>query len=83
MWQLYPDPLRSILKNPSLLDDSPTLSLLEDIMSVKEDYARRVSVGALSANDGTFRIFNQTNTDYKDFNQAALSSSSIPGVFPP
>lgn len=52
-------------------------------MSVRSDYARRVTIGAADVNTGEFIEFTQDNTSYYDLAQAALSSSSIPGIFPP
>ena len=75
-WQLMMD-------EPSFLDDSPALTHMQEIMSVKSDFGRRVSVGAVDQNTGQFVEFNQKNTDYFDFAQAGLSSGSIPGAFPP
>lgn len=69
--------------NNSFLDDSPALSHMREIMSVKSDFGRRVSVGAVDENTGEFVEFNQNNTSYYDFAQAGLSSGSIAGVFPP
>jgi predicted acylesterase/phospholipase RssA len=52
-------------------------------MSVKTEFARRVSVSCVDINTGDFTEFNQINTNYYDFGQAGLSSGSIPVVFPP
>lgn len=53
--------------NDSFLDDSPALAHMRDIMSVKSDYGRRVSVGAVDENTGEFVEFNQDNTSYYEF----------------
>ena len=52
-------------------------------MSVKTDFAKRVTVASVDLQTGEYHEFNQSNTNYYDFGQAALASGSIPGVFPP
>jgi len=52
-------------------------------MSAKSDFGKRASVCGLDAGTGEFVEFNQDNTSYYDFGQAALGSGSIPGVFSP
>ena len=71
----------AILEEPSIFDDDPALEEIEYLMSFKDDYHRRVSVGTVNANTGEFVEFNQLNTSYKDFARAALSSGSIPIAF--
>ena len=44
---------------------------------------RRFSVSAVDVANGDVVTFDQTNTVIEDLPQAALSSSSVPGVFPP
>ncbi len=39
------------------LDTSPALPTLHDIMSVRSDYARRVTIGAADVNTGEFIEF--------------------------
>ena len=72
-----------LLKDISILDTAPALITLREIMSVRQDYARNVIVSAVDVNTGEFVEFTKENTSYFDMAQAALSSSSIPGVFPP
>ena len=76
-------PIHNLLFDPSFLDDSPALTHMQEIMSVRTEYGRKVSVGAVDVNSGEFVEFNQKNTNYFEFAQAGLSSGSIPGVFPP
>lgn len=80
---MRPDPVKAIFTEPSIYDDTPGLEHVRDIMTIKSDFGRRVSVGAVDHNSGDFVEFNQYNTSYYDFAQASLSSGSIPGVFPP
>jgi len=41
------------------------------------------SVAATDIATGEFAVFNNNNTDVSDLAQAATSSASIPGFFPP
>ncbi len=72
-----------VLNEQSLFDDAPALETIREIMSVKTEFGRRVSVSAVDVGTGEFVEFNQHNTNYYDFGQAGLSSGSIPVVFPP
>lgn len=73
----------ALLFENSLLDTSPALVTLRDIMSSRDSFAKKVTISAADVNTGDFVEFNQDNTSYYDMAQAALASSSIPGVFPP
>jgi predicted acylesterase/phospholipase RssA len=84
VWKLRPFPeILNIFNEESVLDDSPALETMREIMSAKSDFGRRATVSALDIGSGEFVEFNQTNTNYYDFAQAGLSSGSIPVVFPP
>mmetsp|Transcript_10015 Transcript_10015/g.12608 ORF Transcript_10015/g.12608 Transcript_10015/m.12608 type:complete len:151 (+) Transcript_10015:399-851(+) len=48
-----------------------------------DEFGRRITVGTVDINDGSFHRFDQTNTDFHDMAKAAFSSASIPTVFPP
>ena len=48
-----------------------------------EKIEKRISLGAVNVDTGEFTVFDQKNTYFTDLVQAAVSSSSIPGVFPP
>lgn len=50
-----------------MFDDAPALETIRDIMSVKTEYGRRVSVSAVDVGTGDFVEFNQNNTNYYDF----------------
>ena len=56
---------------------------MKQIMSVRTEFGRRVSVFCADANSGEGKEWNQKNTSYADFALAGLSSASIPTVFPP
>lgn len=40
-------------------------------------------MAAVNVGNGDYTQFNQTNTNFSDAAEAAVSSASIPGVFPP
>jgi predicted acylesterase/phospholipase RssA len=82
IWVARPG-IQHILNEPSIFDDSSALETIREIMSVRTEFGRRVSVSCADANTGDFIEFNQNNTNYYDFGQAGLSSGSIPVVFPP
>ena len=83
IWLKRPDEKKAVLNEKSLLDDSPALLTILDIMSIKSEYAKRVSVAAVDINNGEYVEFNQNNTDYFEFYRASMASGSIPVVFPP
>lgn len=83
IWAEWPNEFHEALFGPSVLNDTAGLETIRKIISVKEDYGKRVTVAAVDINTGEFVRFNQTNTPYYDIAQAALSSGSLPGVFPP
>lgn len=72
-----------LFKEPSFLDDSPALATLNDIISDKGEIARRFAVSAVDVGTGEYVAYTQENTTFDDLAQSALSSGSIPVVFPP
>ena len=66
-----------------MVDNSPLLAFLQSMLEPYDDFGRRITVGTVDINDGTFHKFDQTNTDFHDMAKAAFSSASIPTVFPP
>lgn len=77
------NPFDLLFKEHSFLDDSPALATLKDIIADKGSIARRFAVGAVDVNTGDFIQMDQTNTTFDTLAQSALSSGSIPVVFPP
>lgn len=65
------------------LDDAPALAWLSGVLSQRDGYKRRVSIGAGDANTGDFAVFDQDNTAYDELHHAAVGSGSIPGIFAP
>lgn len=57
VWQFNGNPLLLPWKR-SLLDDSPLLPTIRDIMSIRSDFGRRVSVGTVSLDQGKYVEFN-------------------------
>ena len=77
-------PLDGLLFKPGMVDNSPLLNFLETtVIAAHTDFGRKVTIGTVNINDGTFHKFTQDNTSYTDMAKAAFSSASIPTVFPP
>lgn len=60
------NPVNWLLKEPSLVDDSPALQTLKDIVNMKGEIARRFTVGAVDVNTGDFIAMDQDNTAFED-----------------
>lgn len=73
----------SCLKNISCVNTAPALAWLKGQLYQFESAKRRFTVSAVDISTGEYVSFNQDNTAFEDIPQAALSSSSIPGAFPP
>ena len=76
-------PFQLLFKDPSFLDDNPALNTLKDIISDKGAINRRFAVSAVDVNTGDYIAMTQEDTTFDDLAQSALSSGSIPVVFPP
>ena len=77
-------PLDGLLFKAGMVDNSPLLAFLQGtVIAGHTDFGRRITVGTVNINDGSFNKFDQTNTSYDDMARAAFSSASIPTVFPP
>ena len=57
IWVVRPG-FQHILNEPSIFDDSGALETIREIMSVKTDFGRRVSVSCVDINTGDFTEFN-------------------------
>ena len=73
----------SCLENISCFDDKYMLEFLQEQLQQFDEVKRRFTVNAVDVNTGEYVSFNQTNLAFEEIPQAAVSSSSIPGVFPP
>jgi predicted acylesterase/phospholipase RssA len=71
----------------SLLDSSPALSTLKRLLAESQfvdGYKRDYTIAAENVETGEYTLFTRDNVKFGDeLAQAALSSSSIPTVFPP
>lgn len=65
------------------MDNSPLLAFLQGMISKFDEFGRRITIGTVDINDGSFHRFDQTNIAFADLAKAAFSSASIPTVFPP
>ena len=84
VWQdWYLTPLDGLLFKAGMVDNSPLLEFLQNMIAPFDDFGRRITVGTVNINDGKFNRFDQTNTAFHDMAKAAFSSASIPTVFPP
>jgi predicted acylesterase/phospholipase RssA len=69
---------------PGLLNDGPLFQFLRNqLAGFPEGYKRRVTLAAVNVETGEYTTFNQDNTSFFDLPHAAVSSASIPFVFPP
>ena len=57
IWVVRPG-AQHILNEPSIFDDAGALETIRDIMSVKTEFGRRVSVSCVDINTGDFTEFN-------------------------
>lgn len=66
------------------LNDAPALETLREILSVFPDgYKKTVVLAAADVDTGAYHQFTDRNTSWNDLHRAAMSSASIPGIFPP
>jgi len=69
---------------PGLLNDAPLLQFLRDqLAGFPEGFKRRVVASAVDVETGEYTSFTSDDTTFYDFADAAVSSASIPFVFPP
>lgn len=59
------------------------LAFLRNVLSKFTEYGRRVTLGSVNVNSGVYTEFNQDNLLFSELADAAVSSASIPLVFPP
>ena len=73
-----------VLFHTALYDDAPLLEYLTDLLSDYSEYKRPFAIGSTDSNTGEYYVFDHTNTDFgRDTARAAVSSASIPFIFPP
>lgn len=84
IWVEWPEGAAAALTSEAgVLDDSPALSFMSDAIAPYETIKRKFTVAAVNIETGQYETFNNENTSFEELPQAALSSSSIPGAFPP
>ena len=84
IWELRTwNPIKALFHNTSLLDDDPALNFLKGLVAFKGEIARSFTTGAVDVNSGDYIALNNDNITFDELAQAALSSGSIPVVFPP
>jgi predicted acylesterase/phospholipase RssA len=69
-----------------MVNNSPMLAFLRSILNPKDfplGTRRKWTITAGNVADGEYTEFNQTNTEFSEIADAAVSSSSIPGAFSP
>ena len=84
VWKEWPWGLtEGLLTERGIVDNSPLLAYLDQHIHEKfSDYGRKVSISAANVNTGEYTTFDQTNTDFSVIQNAAVSSASIPAIFP-
>ena len=88
IWKEWPEGLSSsVFKEMSLLDSSPALDTLKGLLAQSQfvnGYKRGFTIAAENVETGEYTLFTRDNVLFGDeLAQAALSSGSIPTVFPP
>ena len=66
-----------------MLDDSPGLEFIRKTIEPFGEIKRTFTVAAVNVETGEYETFNNDNITFEELAQAALSSGSIPTVFPP
>ena len=74
--------LSGALMEPGMLDDAPLLNFLQKMTSPFTSIKRRVVMSAVNADTGEYTDFTRDNIDVWELPHAAVSSASIPFVFP-
>ena len=85
IWQYWSDegPVGALFNKPGMLDTTPAVNFLTQLIAPEEAIKRRFTIAAVDANVGEYHVFDQTNTSFELLPQAGFSSGSIPTVFPP
>ena len=84
LYRKWPGGLKQgIVGKAGLVDDSPALDFLNNAMAPFSEFKRRFTMAAADVATGEYVTFTQDNILFEQVGQAALSSGSIPGVFPP
>ena len=58
VWQdWYMTPVDGLLFKAGMIDNSPLLKFLENMLAPFSEFKRRITIGAVNINDGTFHRF--------------------------
>jgi predicted acylesterase/phospholipase RssA len=84
IWVNWPEgPATALFNKQGLVDDSPALEFITQTLKPFGKLSdRKFTVSAANVDTGNLEIFNQDNTTFEELPHAALSSGSIPTVFP-
>ena len=85
VWKLWEDEglVKGCLTETGCFDDSPLVAFTDRVLKEFPDgFKKHVAVGSANVSNGWFEVFTNKNTRWEDFHEAAVASSSIPGVFP-
>ena len=75
--------VQGTLLHQGALDNSPLLNYLQGVVAQFDDYKRRVTLSAVDVNTGEYTEFSQKDISLAELPDAAVSSASIPLIFPP
>lgn len=75
--------VKGLTMKQGVVDNSPLLAFLQNVISKFSTFGRRVTLSAVDVGTGKYTEFDQTNIKFTELPDAAVSSASIPLVFPP
>ena len=75
--------VRGLTMKQGAVDNSPLLAFLKTVVSQFSAFGRRVTLAAVDVSTGKYTEFDQSNIKFSDLPDAAVSSASIPLIFPP
>jgi NTE family protein len=84
IWKNWPGgPLEGLLFKRGLLNTEPFFDYVDGVMDGFSEFKRRFAIASANVATGEYEVFTQDNIEFLEVGVAAVSSSSIPGVFPP
>lgn len=83
IYSQWPQGITQGLHEKGLVNDSEGVKYINRIIEPFGQIRRRFTIAAADVGTGEFVEFNQTSIAFEEVAQAAMSSSSIPGFFPP
>ena len=84
IWVNWPEgPVKSLFTEQGMLDTSPAVEFLTQLVAPYSEIKRRFTVSAVDVNTGDYEVFDQSNTTFEELPQVCFASGSIPTVFPP